>query len=115
MTADRSRERLLVAGAAAVVGFVAFDRVLSPQYLVWLIRLVPLISGRLGLAAAGLLGAVLVLTQVWFPRRYFDLVALGSVDWFLLARNALLVGLFALLAVALWRHRLGAIRERPSS
>jgi hypothetical protein len=105
---DRSREVLLLACAGAVVAFVVFGRVLSPQYLVWLLPLVPLLAGRVGLTASGILGAVLVLTQVWFPKRYFELVGLGRVDWFLVARNALLVVLFVLLAVALWRQRASA-------
>jgi hypothetical protein len=103
----------LLACAAAVVAFIAFDRVLSPQFLVWLLPLVPLLAGRVGLAASGILGVALVLTQVWFPKRYFELVALGRVDWFLLARNVALVGLFVLLAVALWRQRV--IRKTPCS
>ena len=96
-------DRLLTAAAAAVVGFIAFGRVFSPQYLVWLVALVPLIAGRTGLVASGLLLSALVLTQLWFPSRYVDLVALGDVTWLVLARNAVLVALFALLMRALLR------------
>ena len=68
----RRAQRLLRYAAACVCAFVAFDKVLSPQYLLWLIPLVPLVRGTRGAAATGLLTAACVLTQVWFPQRYFD-------------------------------------------
>ena len=91
--------RLLAASAAAVCAFVAFGKVLSPQFLIWLIPLVPLIGGRRGLAACGLLAAALVLTQIWFPFRYwelaleFDTVA----SWLVLVRDLVLVALTVML------------------
>jgi hypothetical protein len=93
------RGRLLAASAAAVCAFVAFGKVLSPQFLIWLIPLVPLIGGRRGLAASGLLAAALVLTQIWFPFRYwelaleFDTVA----SWLVLVRDLVLVALTVML------------------
>ena len=93
-------DRFLVAAAAAVTAFVAFGKILSPQYLVWLVPLVALLPQRRALAAS-LLAAALVLTQLWFPSRYGDLVALGSVSWLVLARDLVLVGLFVLLAQTL--------------
>jgi hypothetical protein len=93
------RGRLLAASAAAVCAFVAFGKVLSPQFLIWLIPLVPLIGGRRGLAACGLLAAALVLTQIWFPFRYwelaleFDTVA----SWLVLVRDLVLVALTVML------------------
>jgi hypothetical protein len=95
-----TRERLLLASAAALVAFVALGKVLSPQFLIWLIPVVPLVYGRRGLVASGLLGAALVVTQLWFPYRYWDLAlhfaALES--WLVLARDLLLVALFVVLA-----------------
>jgi uncharacterized membrane protein len=101
---SRTREGLLIASAAAVVGFVAFDKVLSPQFMIWLIPLVPLVAGRLGAWATGLLAAALVLTQIWFPYRYWHLVALSSSAWLVLARDVVLVALFVSLLAAIRRE-----------
>jgi uncharacterized membrane protein len=95
-------ERLLRYSAAAVCAFIAFGKVLSPQFLLWLIPLVPLVRGRRGYAATALLTLALVLTQVWFPRRYWDYVnAFHNADA-VLARNLALV---ALLLVLAWPDR----------
>jgi hypothetical protein len=98
-----TRSRLLLASAAALVAFVALGKVLSPQFLIWLIPVVPLVQGRRGLTASVLLAAALVLTQLWFPYRYWDLaVQFGALEsWLVLARDLLLVTLFVLLAAGL--------------
>ena len=67
------KEELLRWSAAAVVAFVALGKVLSPQFLIWLAPLVPLVSGMRGFRASVLLAAALVITQLWFPSRYWDL------------------------------------------
>jgi hypothetical protein len=109
--APGGRERLVLASAAAVAAFVAFGKVLSPQFLVWLVPLVPVVAGASGFAAAVLLGAALVTTHAWFPTRYWDVVALEPAAWLVLARDVLLVALFAVLARALARRA----RARPRS
>jgi hypothetical protein len=91
----RRRDRLEVAFAAAIAAVLAFAKVLSPQYLVWLIPFVPF--G--GLAAGALFVAALALAQSWYFH-YRDLWAVGPQVWTLLARNLVLVGLYALL---LWK------------
>jgi len=95
------RERLLQASAAALVAFVALGKVLSPQFLIWLLPIVPLVRDRRGLAASALLALALVLTQLWFPYRYWDLALRFDAfpSWLVLTRNLVLVGLlFVLLA-----------------
>jgi uncharacterized membrane protein len=109
--------RLLRYSAGAVVAFVAFGKVLSPQFLVWLVPLVPLVLGRRGLRAAGLLVAALVLTQVWFPGRYWDYVYTfdQAASWAVLARDLVLVALTATLVLPIGiRAREGAAARSPS-
>ena len=93
------------ASAAALCAFVAFGKVLSPQFLIWLIPVVPLVRGRRGLWASALLLAALVLTQVWFPSRYFRLALHfeTGLSWVLLARDLVLVALASLLVTGLGR------------
>jgi hypothetical protein len=91
-------ERLLRYAAACVCAFVAFGKVLSPQFLLWLIPLVPLVRGRRGVAAVALLTAALVLTQVWFPQRYFDYAGPFHLGWVVLLRDLALVALVGVLA-----------------
>src|SRR5262249_13751030 len=63
-----TRDRLLLASAASVAAFVAFSKVFSPQFMIWLI---PLVALAPSVTAWGLLVAGLVLTQLWFPDRYW--------------------------------------------
>jgi Glycosyltransferase family 87 len=106
-------ELLVRASAAAVCAFIAFGKVLSPQFLIWLIPVVPLVRGRRGLWASALLAAALLMTQLWFPFRYFRL-ALDferGLSFLLLARDLALVALTVLLLTSLRR---GATRpESP--
>ena len=57
-----------------VAAQLALGRVLSPQFVLWLVPLVPLVAGRRGRAATALLALALVATQVWFPDLYRDYV-----------------------------------------
>jgi hypothetical protein len=95
-----TRERLLLASAAALVAFVALGKVLSPQFLIWLFPVVPLVYGRRGLTASVLLAAALIFTQLWFPYRYWDLALhFGALEsWLVLIRDLVLVALFVYLA-----------------
>jgi len=86
-------QRLVVSFTAAVAGFLAFTRFFSPQYLVWLVPLVPLVDS---IAAWALLGVALALDQIWFFH-YRSIAELGGRSWFVLARDVLVVALFVLL------------------
>ena len=100
----RSDETLVVASAAAVCAFVALGKVLSPQFMIWLVPLVPLVGGRRGARVAAVLAAVLVLTQLWFPDHYWNIVYGFSPyeSTLVLARDLVLLGL---LAILLWPLR----------
>jgi uncharacterized membrane protein len=87
------RERFLRYAAACVAAFVAFGKVLSPQYLIWLVPLVPLVRGRRGVWACALLALALVLTQVWYPERYYAYVYHYHLAWVVLLRDLVLVAL----------------------
>lgn len=108
------RERLVRGTAAVVCAFIAFGKVLSPQFLIWLVPLVPLIRGRRGLAAGVFLVVALVLTQLWFPYRYWDLVLhfRAFPSWLVFFRDLVLVALYAVLV---WPDRTRAVRAEPAA
>jgi uncharacterized membrane protein len=90
---------VVYAGTVAVV--LVTTKVLSPQYLLWLVPLAVLVRGGAGAAAAALLAVAMVLTQLVYPYRYDELVALDRGPILLLAaRNLLLLAVAVLLA---WR------------
>jgi hypothetical protein len=107
-----SRERLLRYATAAVVAFVAFGKVLSPQYLLWLIPLVPLVRGRRGVVATIVLTAACVLTQTWFPLRYWQYADDFRLAWVVLLRDLLFVVLLVVLA---WPEGVTRRRLAPRS
>jgi Glycosyltransferase family 87 len=103
----RGPVELLTASAAAVAALVAFGKVLSPQFLIWLVPLVPLVLERAG-AAAALFGAAAITTLIWFPYRYWEVAAVERPVWFVLVRDVLLVALFAALLRAMTGRRAAA-------
>jgi uncharacterized membrane protein len=108
-------ERFVTHAAGAVAVFIAFGKVFSPQFLIWLIPLVPLVRGRRGYVAVPLFGAALVLTQLWFPSHYWDLALhfASTYSWILLARDLALVALVAVLVWPRSQHELlGEHRSR---
>jgi uncharacterized membrane protein len=94
-------EALVLACAAAVATMVALGKVFSPQYLIWLVPLVPLVRGRRGILASVLLFIALGLTQTWFPANYWQLALAQSEPYaaFLVLRD---LAILALAAVLVW-------------
>lgn len=87
----------LDASLAAVLAFVALGKVLSPQYVIWLAPFAALALARRAWALGGLLGAACAVTQMWFPKRYLDLVNLDPTAVRLVAlRDVLLVAALVL-------------------
>jgi hypothetical protein len=96
-------EATLLAAAAALCALVAFDKVLSPQYLIWLVPFVFLVRGGRGIVAGALLFLALGLTQTWFPWHYWRLALDHAApwSWYLLARDLALVALAGVLLLEL--------------
>ena len=112
---DRSREELVRYAAAAVVAFIALGKVLSPQFLIWLIPLVPLVRRW---SVAVLYAAALLLTQAWFPKHYWSYALHFSqaVTWLVLLRDLVLLGLLvALLRPAREAPAEAVARARPQA
>jgi hypothetical protein len=99
---EQQPDLIPVAAFAFILAAVVFGKVLSPQYMVWLVPFVAVVVVRdqwLG----GMGFATLLLTQINFPVKYWNLVYLepNAIMW-LAARNALLVATFAFALVRLW-------------
>ena len=108
---DAARDRLFAASAGAVAATVAFGKVFSPQFLIWLIPLVPLVRWMLPIA---LFGAALVCTQLYFPKHYWALTQFSPTQsWEVFARDLLVVVLAGALARLVLQHEvLGEARAR---
>jgi hypothetical protein len=114
----RGDARLLVlASLAAVVAFAVLGKVLSPQYMLWLVPLGALAFAWRLHALAAAVAAAAVLTQVEFPARYFDLVDREPFPVAVVAvRNLLLLAVLVLALRALGAARQQQLleRERPA-
>jgi hypothetical protein len=109
----RSEQAFLAACVASIVAFAAFGKVLSPQYMIWLVPLVPLLAGRAWRIGGVLFALALGLTQVWSQSRYHEVVAGQQIVWAVLARDLVLVGLFAVALAAVYRG--GSQTSNPST
>jgi uncharacterized membrane protein len=97
--AGDERRRLVLAALAAVTAFAVLGKVLSPQFVIWVLPLgVLAFAWRMHALALAVLAA-LVLTQVEFPAHYFDVVAREPLALALVAARDLV--LLAVLALSL--------------
>ncbi|HMN99684.1 MAG TPA: glycosyltransferase 87 family protein [Miltoncostaeaceae bacterium] len=89
--------RLFVAAAAAtLIALLVCGKVLSPQFMVWLLPVGFVVAGRFGPATAVATAAAMLLTFAYFPHRYWDLVAMQDVPIALLVlRDTMLIALLA--------------------
>jgi hypothetical protein len=97
-------DALVLASLAVTLAFVAFSKVLSPQYVVWLLPLAAVVYGRGARLGPALVVLASLVTQLWFPSWYFAVV--DQHDWAIAAvgvRNALLLAALAATARALAR------------
>ena len=107
--------RLVTHSAASIAALLAFGKVFSPQFVIWLVPFVVLVRGLRGLASAVLLAASLALTHAWFPHHYWTLAQsfAPTQSAELLARNVCVVALFVVLAWPGLQHEmLGEHRSR---
>ena len=94
-----TRDRVLTASTAAVCAFIVFDRVLSPQYLIWLAPLVATLPGRRGLVAMVMIACAMCMTQIWYPQHFDQLKHFQPLEsWAVVGRNLVLLAMFAMLA-----------------
>ena len=108
--------RLVLASLTAVAAFATLGKVLSPQYMLWLIPLGALAFAWRLHALAAATAAAAVLTQIEFPARYFDLVDRELFPVAVIAlRNLVLLAVLALALRALRaaRHQDLLDRDRP--
>jgi hypothetical protein len=99
----KSQTTRLGAYALLVMGIVLItSKILSPQYLIWLIPVVPLVWQRTRYAVLLVFILIGVITYYLFPHAYLDLIRLQTIPViFLFIRNLLLILLTILAVVAL--------------
>ena len=111
-----SRE-LVLAALASCTAFALFGKVLSPQFLIWVVPLGALAFAWRRHALAAAVAVAALLTQVEFPAHYFDVVAREPLAIALVvARNLALLAVLVLSvrALQLRRHEQLLDRGRPA-
>jgi len=93
-TAPGDLDLIVSATAATIASLVVFGKVLSPQYMMWLLPVALIIRGRAGWVAIALTVTAMVATLAYFPVDYGALGQLGYMAVRLLTlRNLSLVAL----------------------
>lgn len=110
-----SAAAMCLAALGCVAAFVAFGRVVSPQYLVWIVPLVALAAAWREWALFAAAGLACVLTLVEFPAHYNRVISGQTSALVLVAlRNVALVATVAMVLGALLRRDSAAPRPaRP--
>ncbi len=98
--ADQGREGWLCA-ATTLAAIVTFGQALSPQYLLWLLPVVPLVTGRYGTVALSTLVAACLLTRLFWATPHNDNINATQPTLLLAARNLCLMTTLAALMIEL--------------
>ena len=97
-TASAGRYDAMRYHAAAVLGFIAFGKVFSPQYMLWPLPILALVRGSFGVQARALFLAAAILTTWVYPWGLTSLMDFEPWTVTLLnVRNLLLIALWAFL------------------
>ncbi len=95
-----TKQRFVTAAAAVVCAFIVFSRVLSPQYLIWLVPLVAIVPGRRGVIAMTMLACAMCMTQIWYPLHFVALKHFQPLEsWAVVGRDLVLLALFGALTL----------------
>jgi hypothetical protein len=108
---------LVLASLAAVTAFAVLGKVLSPQFVIWVLPMGALAVAWRMHALAAAVAAAAILTQIEFPARYFELVAREPFPLAVVAlRNAALAAALVLAVRALQprRHKQLLDPRRPA-
>jgi hypothetical protein len=101
----RDPQSFLVASAGAVFAFVAFNKVFSQQFAVWLVPFVPLVYGSLVVWTSLLVAGILLATNVDTVWADWGLRNVDWTVWVVAARNIAVVAVLVLLSRELWHKR----------
>jgi len=104
----RLEQRMILGGSFALTAaLIVFNKVGSPQYMMWLAPIVAVglaVDRRAWARPAEWMAAVCFATTLVFPVLYLPLIDAHPIAAFvLLVRNVMVVGLFVWSVVALWR------------
>jgi hypothetical protein len=116
LTSHVEQQLILSGSFALTAAFIVFNKVGSPQYMLWLAPIVAVglaVDRRAWMRAAGWMAAVCVTTSLVFPILYLPLIdGQPFAAFVLLARNVMVGGLFVWSVVVLWRAGTATTRAR---